>query len=67
MTMVVELYRLIALNSLPVAHFAVGHSIWIECQARARLRSKVAVRAKSNNSKGMWRLQMEVDLALVIH
>jgi hypothetical protein len=27
MAMVMELYRLIALNSLPVAHFAVGHSI----------------------------------------
>jgi hypothetical protein len=27
MIMVVELYRLTVLNSLPVAHFAVGHSI----------------------------------------
>jgi hypothetical protein len=29
--------------------------------------SKVTVRARSKNSKGMWRPQMEVDLALIIH
>jgi hypothetical protein len=39
MAMVVELYRLIALNSLPVAHFAVGHSIMNRVPSKGMVRA----------------------------